>query len=90
MVLERETKTDKREEKRKEEEKEEEEEEEEKRKEERRKRKEKITGMELGFLYRNVWNYGCMEKYRCLYNSMGLYSFGLESLDTWFRTLYLV
>ena len=46
--------------------------------------------MELGFLYRNVWNYGCMEKYRCLYNSMGLYSFGLESLDTWFRTLYLV
>ena len=31
-----------------------------------------------------------MEKYRCLYTSMGLYSFGLESLDTWFRTLYLV
>ena len=57
MVLEGGAKTDKREEKRKEEE----EEEEEKRKEERRKRKEKITGMELGFLYRNVWKYGCME-----------------------------
>ena len=31
-----------------------------------------------------------MEKYRCLYNSMGLSSFGLESLDTWFGTLCLV
>ena len=31
-----------------------------------------------------------MEKYRLLYNSMGLSSFGIESIYTWFETLYLV
>ena len=31
-----------------------------------------------------------MEKCRFLYNSMDLSSFGIESIDTWFRTLYLV
>ena len=32
----------------------------------------------------------CMEKYRFLYNSMDMSSFGIEMIDTWFRTLYLV
>ena len=32
----------------------------------------------------------CMEKCLFLYNSMDLSSFGIESIDTWFRTLYLV
>ena len=31
-----------------------------------------------------------MEKCRFLYNSMDLSSFGIESIDAWFRTLYLV
>ena len=58
-----------------------------KRREERRKGKED---------HRYV-NYVCMEfvklrmeKYRFLYNSMNLSSFGIESIDTWFGTLYLV
>ena len=32
----------------------------------------------------------CMEKYRFLYNSMDLSSFGIESIDTWFGTFYFV
>ena len=32
----------------------------------------------------------CMEKCLFLYNSMDLSSFGIESINTWFRTLYLV
>ena len=32
----------------------------------------------------------CMEKCLFLYNSMDLSSFGIESIDTWFGTLYLV
>ena len=58
-----------------------------KRREERRKGKED---------HRYV-NYVCMElvkfrmeKFRFLYNSMDLSSFGIESIDTWFGTLYLV
>ena len=31
-----------------------------------------------------------MEKCRFLYNSMDLSIFGIESINTWFRTLYLV
>ena len=32
----------------------------------------------------------CMKKYRFLYNSLDLSSFGIESIDTWFGTLYPV
>ena len=32
----------------------------------------------------------CMEKYQFLSNSMDFSSFGIESIDTWFGTLYLV
>ena len=31
-----------------------------------------------------------MEKCRFFYNSMDLSSFGIESIDTWFITFYLV
>ena len=90
MVLEKEgAKTDNREEKRKEEE-----EEEEKRKEERRKGKRRSQVWNYEYLY---VNYVCMElvkfrmdKCRFLYNSMDLSSFAIESIDTWFRTFYLV
>ena len=81
-------KTDNREEKRKEEE------EEEKRKEERRKGKRRSQVWNYEYLY---VNYVCMElvkfrmeKYRFLYNSMVCLVLGIESIDTWFGTLYLV
>ena len=58
-----------------------------KRREERRKGKED----------RRYVNYVCielfkfrMEKYRFLYNSMDLSSFGIEIIDIWFGTLYLM
>ena len=51
----------------------------------------------MEFEYGFVWNYEYLygEKYRFLYTSMktmcvGKSSFGLESLDTWFGTLYFV
>ena len=51
----------------------------------------------MEFEYGFVWNYEHLygEKYRFSYTSMktmcvGKSSFGLESLDTWFETLYFV
>ena len=59
-----------------------EEKEEEEEEEEEKRRKKKITGMEFEYGYMfwvvwKLWEYGSLV-------------LGLESLDTWFRTLYLV